>query len=102
MSLTKKWKLKSKPVDAVFVTEDNYCDVAEWCGGKVVDVHCVSVPTINTGAVKFSLKPTLAVAGEHVVFKNRQGYFVVLTVEQFEELWEPVDLERPLDTVVDN
>ena len=128
MSLTKKWQLKTKPVNAVFVTEDNYREVAEWCGGKVVngsdfvgnyDVPCITVPTIGSGGPKMRLVPTLAISGKHAVFKNRQGYFVVLTVERFEELWEPMDSSgerpdeaekiafdndriRPLDTVVDN
>lgn len=121
MSLTQKWKLKTKPVDAVYLTEENYRDVAEWCGGKVVpesslvgnyDVPCITVPTIDTGAEKLSLRPTIAVAGKHVIFQNRQGYFVVITNERFEELWEPAltlqgtytspAQNRPLDTVVDN
>ena len=131
MSLTKKWKLKTKPVDAVYLTEENYREVAEWCGGKVAngsdfignyDVPCITVPTIGTGGPKMHLVPTLAVSGKDVIFQNRHGYFVVITNEQFEELWEPVeDLQgmykqpdeaeeiafdndriRPLDTLVDN
>ena len=116
MSLTKKWKLKTKPVDAVFVTEDNYREVAEWCGGTVVNgasyvgkyiAPCIMVPTINTGGTKMNLVPTRAVAGEHAIFQDRLGYFVVLTADRFEELWEPVVdtqiiTDRPLGTVVDN
>ena len=128
MSLTKKWKLKTKPVDAVFVTEDNYREVAEWCGGTVVNgasyvgkyiAPCIMVPTIGTSGTKMNLVPTQAVAGKHAIFQDRLGYFVVLTADRFEELWEPVvdtqiitgqtdpsgfpnPHDRPLDTVVDN
>ena len=116
MSLTKKWKLKTKPVDAVYLTEENYREVAEWCGGKVAngsdfignyDVPCITVPTIGTSGTKMHLVPTLAVSGKDVIFQDRLGYFVVLTADRFEELWEPVmDTQiitgRPLDTVVDN
>ena len=112
MSLTKKYKLKTKPVDAVYLTEDNYREVAEWCGGQVVDsgnniAPCIMVPTIGTSGTKMNLVPTRAVAGKHAIFQDRLGYFVVLTVDRFEELWEPVVdtqiiTDRPLDTVVDN
>ena len=106
MSLTKKWKLKTKPVDAVYLTEENYREVAEWCCGSVFtgnhDVPCITIPTIGTGGPKMHLVPTLAISGKHVIFQNRQGYFVVITNEQFEELWEPAELDRPLDTLVDN
>ena len=116
MSLTKKYKLKTKPVDAVYLTEDNYREVAEWCGGTVIDgascvgnhiAPCIMVPTIGTSGTKMNLVPTRAVAGKHAIFQDRLGYFVVLTVDRFEELWEPVVdtqiiTDRPLDTVVDN
>ena len=111
MSLTKKWKLKTVPVDAVFVTEDNYREVAEWCGGTVVNgasyvgtyiAPRIMVPTIDTGANKFSLKSTVAIAGKHAIFQNRRGYFVVLTADRFEELWEPVMDTQIITGQVDN
>ena len=100
MSITEKYKLKLKPVDAVFVTEDNYREVAEWCGGTVIDdascvgnhiAPCIMVPTIGTSGTKMNLVPTRAVAGKHAIFQDRLGYFVVLTVDRFEELWEPAE-----------
>ena len=116
MSITEKWKLKTKPVDAVFVTEDNCREVAEWCGGTVIDgascggnhiAPCIMVPAIDTSGPMMALAPTRAVAGKHAIFQDRMGYFVVLTADRFEELWEPVVdtqiiTDRPLDTVVDN
>lgn len=101
MRLTKKWKQKASPVDAVYLTEKNYREVAEWCGGRVAtevdrylflsnhDAPCIAVLTINTAVETFSMRDVFAVAGKHVVLKNSRGFFEVLTVEQFEEWWEP-------------
>ena len=118
MSLTKMYKLRTKPVEAVYLTEDNIDEVIEWCDGDPLHF-----PSGRRAVIGENVLP-----GEHVIFMSALGYFVVLTVDRFEELWEPVEeseekiafdariqsddgffqedisplAERPLDTVVDN
>ena len=105
MSTVKMYKLRTSPVEAYYVHEDNLEEVAEWCGGAAVDTEsggAVQVFVIGTSGPSKRLVPVLAKAEQHVIFKKSQGYFVVITVDDFERIWEPVELERPLDTLVDN
>lgn len=109
--VTQSYKLRTR-VDAAYLTKDNYHEVAEWCGATIRDdydynndeeIVYILVPCVQTYGISSQRRlPVAAQVGKHVIFKNATGDFVVLTVERFEELWEPVELDRPLDTLVDN